>query len=59
MEANDGFLYSNNEAEVEIKIVAVNDVPVVNDFNLTGNEDEAVWLHKFDFFSNFFDADND
>ena len=52
-------MYSRNEAEVEIKIVAVNDVPLINDFNLTRNEDEVVWFRKFDFVANFKDVDND
>ena len=57
--ASDGKLYSRNEAEIHIEILSINDPPLINDFLVTGNEDETVWFRKFDFLWNFKDVEND
>ena len=57
--AYDGKSYSGNEADVEIKIISVNDPPVITNFSLTGNKGETVWFSKYYFVSNFKDVDSD
>ena len=53
----DGSEYSKNSAKVTLKII--NTPPTVNDFQVTGNEDETVWFRKYDFIGNFNDVNND
>ena len=57
--ANDGEHYWTNEAEVIIKITAVNDAPTVKDYKLNGKLEQIIWFYPFYFTSHFEDVDND
>ena len=52
-----GSVYSRNEAKV--LILVINRPPIINDSQITGKEDQILWLNKTYFSRNFKDIDND
>jgi large repetitive protein len=54
----DGTTYAVTGANINITVTAVNDVPVVSDVSITGNEDTVITFSAANFSSGFSDVDS-